>query len=269
LALKHGLNVPCAGNPLDIVELAVEAEKAGWDGFFVWDQMQGEPDQLLDIFDWSAIVSAIAVSTSRIAIGPMVVPLARRRPWKVAKELITVDHLSRGRVICGFGLGNPPKEEFADFGEPSEARTRAALLDEGLAIVDRMLTGASLEHAGAAYDVHARMRPAALQRPRPPIWVAAVGTSGGPLARARCWDGVFALSNDFQGLNPADVEAWRVSLDREDAYTVATSARAGVRSKDLEDAGLSWRICEPPVPRNDWIEDIRRLVLDGPDASDF
>lgn len=268
MTLKHGLNVPCAGNPWAIVELAVQAEEAGWDGFFVWDQMQGDPTEGLDIFDWTAVVSAIAVSTSRLKLGAMIIPLARRRPWKVAKELITVDHLSRGRVIGGFGLGNPPREEFSDFGEPSDPLARAALLDEGLGIVDQMLVGAEIDHAGAAFDVHARLSPRAIQRPRPPIWVASVGTSGGPLARAKRWDGVFAMTRDAEGLTPTEVESWRAKLDRGDDYTVATIARAGVCSDDLERAGLSWRICEPQQARNDWVEDFGRLVRDGPEKSD-
>lgn len=269
MVLKQGLNVPCAGNPRDIVELAVQAEEAGWDGFFVWDQMQGEPEQNLDIFDWVAVVSAIANATSRIKLGAMIIPLARRRPWKVAKEIITIDHLSQGRVIGGFGLGNPQKEDFADFGEPSDARSRAALLDEGLAIVEQMLVGETLAHQGDAYELHAQLAPSAFQRPRPPIWVASVGTSGGPLRRAKRWDGVFAMTRDSRGLTPAEVEAWRAKLDREDTYAIATNARTGVPSRDLDAAGLTWRICEPPEARNDWIEDFRRLVLDGPGASDY
>lgn len=269
MTLNHGLNVPCVGNPWDIVELAVKAEEAGWDGFFVWDQIQGDPGPTLDIFDWAAVVSAIAVSTSRIKVGVMVIPLARRRPWKVAKEIITVDHLSRGRVIAGFGLGNPQQEEFADFGEPAEPRERAALLDEGLDIVDQIFAGSTLDHAGPAYDVHALLSPPAIQRPRPPVWVASAGTARGPLARAKRWDGVFAITRDFQGLTPADVESWRANLDREDGYTIATTARAGVRADDLESAGLSWRICEPPQARNDWADGFRRLVLGGPEESDY
>jgi alkanesulfonate monooxygenase SsuD/methylene tetrahydromethanopterin reductase-like flavin-dependent oxidoreductase (luciferase family) len=265
--LRHGLNVPCVGDPAAIVELAVLAEEAGWDGYFVWDQMQGEAGQQLDVLDWTSVVSAVAVSTTRIKLGAMVIPLARRRPWKVAKELVTIDHLSRGRVIGGFGLGNPEQEEFADFGEPSAARTRAALLDEGLEILERVLVGEPVVHHGDRYDVQARLPPAAFQRPRPPIWVASVGTSGGPLARAKRWDGVFAMTKDSQGLGAADVESWRRRLQRDDAYTIATTARPGVRARDLESAGLSWRIHEPSDARNDWIDGFRRLVRAGPDTS--
>lgn len=269
MPLKQALNVPNVGNANAIVELAIQAEAAGWDGFFVWDTMQTDAPQSVDVLDPTAILSAIAVSTSRIALGPMVVALPRRRPWKVAKEIITVDHLSRGRVIAGFGLGAPTKEEFGDFGEPTDLRARAELLDEGLGIIDVIFAGVTLDHAGSAYTVRAHLSPRGYQRPRPPIWIASIGTNRGPLARARRWDGVFTLTKDFQGLAPSDVQAWRDRLDRDDDYAITTTARAGIRSRDLEAAGLSWRVSEPPKLHNDWIRDIRPLVLAGPDASDF
>lgn len=269
MKLKQALNVPNVGNPSAIVELAAQAEAAGWDGFFVWDTLQTDAAQRVDVFDPATLLSAIAVSTSSIAIGPMVIALPRRRPWKVAKELITIDHLSGGRVIAGFGLGAPPKEEFADFGELTDLRARAELLDEGLGIVSAMFAGDPLEHTGAAYTVSAHLSPPARQRPRPPMWVASIGTNRGPVARARRWDGVFTLTKDFQGLAPNDVEAWRARIDRGDDYVVTTTARAGVSSRDLDAAGLSWRVTEPPTLHNDWIDDLRPRVLAGPEASDF
>ncbi|WP_165576300.1 LLM class flavin-dependent oxidoreductase [Mycolicibacterium cosmeticum] len=269
LTLKQALNVPNVGNADAIVELAVQAEAAGWDGFFVWDTLQTEAATPVDVLDPAAVLAAIAVSTSRIALGPMVIALPRRRPWKVAKEIITIDHLAGGRVIAGFGLGAPPKEEFADFGEPTDLRARAELLDEGLAIIDAMFAGQKLDHDGPAYRVHAHLSPRGFQRPRPPIWVASIGTNRGPVARARRWDGVFTLTEDFQGLTPGDVHAWRDRVGREDSYVITTTARAGIRSRDLEAAGLNWRVSEPPHLHNDWITDLRPLVLAGPDASDF
>lgn len=269
MSLKQALNVPNVGNPNAIVELAMQAEAAGWDGFFVWDTLQTDASQRVDVLDPAATLSAIAVSTSKIALGPMVVALPRRRPWKVAKEIITIDHLSGGRVLAGFGLGAPPKEEFGDFGEPTDLRARAELLDEGLTIIDAMFTGETLDHVGPAFTVHAHLSPRGYQRPRPPIWVASIGTNPGPVARARRWDGVFALTKDSQGLTPADVHAWRGRLDREDDYVIATAARPGIHSRDLEAAGLNWRVSEPPRLHNDWITDLRPLVLAGPDASDF
>lgn len=269
MKLKQALNVPNVGNLSATVELAVQAEAAGWDGFFVWDTLQTDAAQRVDVFDPAALLSAIAVSTSSIAVGPMVIALPRRRPWKVAKELITIDHLSGGRVIAGFGLGAPPKEEFADFGEPTDLRARAELLDEGLGIVSAMFAGETLHHAGAAYTVSARLSPPAWQRPRPPMWVASIGTNRGPVARARRWDGVFTLTKDFQGLTPEDVGAWRDRGDRGDDYVITTTARAGIRSRDLEAAGLSWRVTEPPNLHDNWIDDVRPLVLAGPEASDF
>ncbi|WP_157625802.1 LLM class flavin-dependent oxidoreductase [Mycobacterium sp. 155] len=261
--------MPNVGNPNAIVELAVQAEAVGWDGFFVWDTLQTEADERVDVLDPAVLLSAIATSTSTIAIGPMVTALPRRRPWKVAKELITLDHLSRGRLIAGFGLGSPSKEEFADFGEETELRARAALLDEGLGIIDTMFAGDAVDHAGPAYNVHAHLKPGAYQRPRPPIWTASVGTSGGPLARAKRWDGVFAIAKDYQGLTPAEVREWRERVEREDSYVIATTARVGVSSRDLDAAGLNWRVSEPRRLHDDWVTDFRPLILAGPHASDF
>lgn len=247
----------------------MQAEEAGWDGFFIWDTLQTDAASSVDVLDPAALLAAIAVSTSRIALGPMVIALPRRRPWKVAKELITIDHLARGRVIAGFGSGAPAKEEFADFGEPTNLRARAELLDEGLGIIDAIFAGDRLDHDGPAYSVHARLRPRGFQRPRPPIWVASIGTNRGPVARARRWDGVFTLTEDFQGLTPADVHAWRDRVGRDESYAITTTARAGVRSRDLKAAGLNWRVSEPPHLHNNWITNLRPLVLAGPDASDF
>lgn len=166
-------------------------------------------------------------------------------------------------------FGARAKEEFADFGEPTNLRARAELLDEGLGIIDAIFAGDRLDHDGPAYSVHARLRPRGFQRPRPPIWVASIGTNRGPVARARRWDGVFTLTEDFQGLTPADVHAWRDRVGRDESYAITTTARAGVRSRDLEAAGLNWRVSEPPHLHNNWITNLRPLVLAGPDASDF
>ena len=90
-----------------LVELAKEAEDCGWDGFFLWDHIHWNGPPMLD--PWVAL-AAIASATSRIRIGTMVTPLARRRPWKLARETVTLDHLSGGRLILGVGLGSPPEE---------------------------------------------------------------------------------------------------------------------------------------------------------------
>src|SRR2546429_471581 len=120
----------------DPVQLGIGAERAGLDGYFLWDHLvhsdSGEGPPIVD--PWQ-VLAVVAASTSRIKLGTMITPVARRRPWKLAKEVTTLDLLSSGRVILGVGLGAPAHAEFGLFGEPAEARVRAELLDEGLEIL--------------------------------------------------------------------------------------------------------------------------------------
>ena len=71
------------------------------------------------------MLGAFAQATERVRLGALVTPLARRRPWKVAKEVVTLDHLSGGRAVVGVGLGEPPDDDFATFGDPSDAARSA------------------------------------------------------------------------------------------------------------------------------------------------
>src|SRR3954451_11946534 len=119
--------------PALVAELAARAEARGWGGFFVWDHVAyREPGRA--VADPWVTLSAVAVATSRVTIGPMVTPLARRRPHQLARETVTLDHLSGGRLVLGVGLGSERTGEFdpARFGEEGDARARAALLDSGL-----------------------------------------------------------------------------------------------------------------------------------------
>jgi alkanesulfonate monooxygenase SsuD/methylene tetrahydromethanopterin reductase-like flavin-dependent oxidoreductase (luciferase family) len=160
--------MPNAGDPRDLVELAIVAESTAWDGFFLWDHLQLDAASRPAMLDPWVVLGAIAARTTRIRIGAMVTPLARRRPWKLAKEITTLDHLSHGRVIVGVGLGVPPDIEYGAFGEPVEARVHAAMLDEGLPLLDSFLRGDPVDHDGEHYQVHAHLSPAAFQRPRRP-----------------------------------------------------------------------------------------------------
>src|SRR5437868_5751886 len=132
-SMKFGLDVPTTGKYADarvLAQLAVEAEAAGWDGFFLWDVLLG--DQLV-IDPWIAL-TAIALQTSRIKIGLLVLPLARHRPWLVARQLANLDQLSGGRVICTVGIGHAERD-FSTFGEEADAVVRARQLDEGLQVL--------------------------------------------------------------------------------------------------------------------------------------
>src|SRR6478752_4693169 len=139
----RGLAAPCFGDdPAEIVELAVVAEQAGFDGFFVWDHMLFADDGMGPaVLDPWALLSAIAVRTSRVVIGPMVTPPSRRRPWVLARQTVTLDRLSGGRTVFGVGLGSPAHGDFGRFGDVADARGRADLLDESLAILDGLWSG--------------------------------------------------------------------------------------------------------------------------------
>ena len=135
--IRRGLAVPnFADDPAWLVRLGIDAERAGFDGYFLWDHLthsdvgQGPP-----VVDPWQVLALVAAGTSRIRLGPLITPVPRRRPWKLAKEVTTPDLLSGGRVIFGVGLGSPVQGEYGLFGEPTGARERAELLDEGLDVL--------------------------------------------------------------------------------------------------------------------------------------
>ena len=184
------------GDPRMLVELAVAAEEAGWDGFFLWDHLLWhEPGG--HVADPTVVISAVAARTERIRFGIMVNLLARRRPAKVARETVTLDVLSGGRLIVGAGLGSLPAE-FTAFGENADPRVRAARLDESLHLLDALWTGQPVTFHGeylTATDV--TMLPRPLQRPRIPIWCGGRWPNQPPFRRAARWDGVIPTHTGY------------------------------------------------------------------------
>ena len=150
-----------------------------------------EPLPLVD--PWVAL-AAVALSTQRIRFGTLVTPLPRRRPWKLARETVTLDHLSNGRLTLGVGLGEY-MTEFDDLGEPSDLKVRAAMLDEGLEVLTGLWTGQPFQHLRRALSGTAKRCscPTPVQQPRIPIWVAGQWANKAPFRRAARWDGVFPI----------------------------------------------------------------------------
>ncbi|HTX10317.1 MAG TPA: LLM class flavin-dependent oxidoreductase [Solirubrobacteraceae bacterium] len=165
-------------DPAALIDLAVRAEAGGWDGVFLWDHIVYRPPVRAVSDPWVAM-SGIAAHTERVRIGPMVTPLSRRRVQKVARETVTLDRLSRGRLTLGVGLGSDNSGELSPFGEVTDARERARLLDESLARLAAFWDG--------------EFKPPPVQQPRIPVWVATRWPHRRPLRRAARWDGLFPI----------------------------------------------------------------------------
>ena len=245
--MRHALYVAPFGelaDPTALVEVAVAAEASGWDGLFVWDHMWRPPDRVGPVGDAWIALAAIAARTSRLRLGPMVVPLARRRPQKVARESVALDHVSEGRLTLGVGLGVDTGGELARFGEVTDERERGVVLDEALELLLALWSGEEVHHHGPHFRADGvRFLPVALQRPRIPLWGAARGGSGaGPLHRAAALDGIFPVgATDEQLKRLLDVVATvRGSLD---GYDVAVVAADGTDADRAAQSGATWRIC--------------------------
>lgn len=179
-------------DPHRLVDLARAVEESGWDGLFLWDHvLRRESNEILD--PW-VMLGAIASATDRIQIGPMVTPIVRRRLIKLAREAITVDVLSRGRLILGLGLGVDTNGELTRFGEVVDAGTRGAMLDEGVPVLADLLAGETVAHVGEHFMVDGvDLEPRPTRTPRPPLWFAARADAKKPVRRAARYDGIFPI----------------------------------------------------------------------------
>ncbi len=185
--MQYGI-VLTTGEPRGLAALAAAAESAGWDGVFTWDAIAIEGMTCWD--PWS-LLAAMAMTTSRVTLGAMVFAPSRRRPWKLAREALTVDHLSGGRLVLPVGLGALDDRGFGAVGEATAARTRAELLDETLAILDGLWTGEPFSFHGTHHRVDGlTLQPRPVQRPRIPIWVVGAWPAERSMARAARWDGL-------------------------------------------------------------------------------
>ena len=197
--MRYAINIPnfgLIGDARALAELAHEAEESGWDGFFLWDHMGANWGESRFADPWLAL-TAIALATSRITLGPLVTPLPRRRPWKVAREAVTLDHLSNGRLVLGVGIGSDLGQEFSAYGENPDDRLHGAMLDEALEVITRLWSAELVNYSGQHYELRdVRHLPGPVQQPRIPIWVAAVWPNKKPFRRAARWDGVVPLAHE-------------------------------------------------------------------------
>jgi alkanesulfonate monooxygenase SsuD/methylene tetrahydromethanopterin reductase-like flavin-dependent oxidoreductase (luciferase family) len=224
-----------------VARLAATAEEAGWDGVFVWDHVAYSAPVEAIADPWITL-AAVACATERVRLGPMITPLPRRRPVQVAREVATLDRLSAGRVTLGVGIGDDGAGELSATGEQLDPRVRGQMLDESLQVLAAAWSGEQVRHRGSHYVLDGlAVRPVPVQRPHPPVWVAARYGNQAPLRRAARHDGVFPI-----GLDNADqlreVLAEVAALRPTDtgAFDVAVGGPAGDDPRPYEAAGATW-----------------------------
>jgi alkanesulfonate monooxygenase SsuD/methylene tetrahydromethanopterin reductase-like flavin-dependent oxidoreductase (luciferase family) len=241
-------------SPHVVVELTVEAEARGWDGVFVWDHLRYRPP-VEEVADPWIVMAAQAVATERVRIGPMITPVPRRRPQVLARETVTLDHLSNGRLIFGVGIGGDPGGELSLFDEELDAKERARLLDDGLDQMNRWWQG---DDVGGA-----TLLPRPVQRPRIPVWVASRFPNRAPVRRAAQWDGWFPIGLE----QPADLvdqlDYARSHRTVEAPFDVAVQGLAGADPRPWFEAGATWWLVRFD-PFTVTTADVRAVIENGP-----
>jgi alkanesulfonate monooxygenase SsuD/methylene tetrahydromethanopterin reductase-like flavin-dependent oxidoreductase (luciferase family) len=265
--MRQGLFLPPfdgLADPNRMIDLALTAEAAGWDGFFLWDHLL-YADPVRDILDPYICLAAMASATSTIELGPMVTPLNRRRPAIVARQAATLDLLSRGRLTLGFGIGDDGEVgEFSRFGEVTDARERGRMLDEGLDALKGLLSGDELHHRGEHYTIDGvTFLPTSARDGGIPIWIAARWPNPAPIRRASRFDGVVVI----QMSEPSDVATLRQMIETErGAMSNFDLVIQGVYGDDptpWQRAGASWFLSRLG-PYGLEYDDVQRAVAAGP-----
>lgn len=273
--MRYGFVIP-NGDPLQIAELAGEAEAAGWDGIFYWDGIYVGADTPL--YDPWVVLAAMAMRTQKVRIGAVVSPLSRRRPWKVARETVTLDHLSGGRLVLPVGLG--AVDSFGDVGEVTDRKLRAELLDESLEILTGLWSGEPFKYEGKHYQLgEMTFIPRPIQSPRIPIWAVGAWPREKSMRRALRYDGVLPNKVNPDGTvgapSPEDIHDMKIYAEQH--RTASTPFEIVMEGRtpgddlnhDAEtvrpwaEAGATWWMEDMWAAPNE-PDDVRARILKGP-----
>ena len=276
--MHYGVYLSIVGeysSPSLLAELAHEAEGEGWEGVFIFDHV-GKPSSAVD--PWVAL-AAMALRTKQVRLGPIVTPVARRRPWKLARETVSLDQLSNGRLTLGVGLGWSP-EEFEAFGESGDPKVRAQKLDEGLAILAGLWSGQPYSYSGTHYQIRdAQFLPQPVQVPRIPVWVCGAWPDArAPFRRAARWDGVIAILNPNlnRAITPQEVrdihayiEQRRTSRGPFDVVVILWTEGDGTAEEHdalaaYAEAGVTWMLEDLTTERYSTLLEARGRLRKGP-----
>jgi alkanesulfonate monooxygenase SsuD/methylene tetrahydromethanopterin reductase-like flavin-dependent oxidoreductase (luciferase family) len=285
--LHYGLEIPNGGvcaDPRVLAELAVIAEEAGFDGIFCEDYITywSEPD-CPTADPWIAL-AAMAIATERIRLGTTVTAPARRRPWKLARETVTLDHLSGGRITLAAGLGDATEPGFAKVSEEADPSIRAQRLDESLEILRGLWSGRRFSYSGRHYRIDdVLFAPRPLQQPTIPLWVGGGWPRKAVLSRALRYDGICPykfdpanpyrdaddriMPKDVMRIRAAAVEQRGEAADGFDIVLLNQGRRAGDpaaerdRIAELAEAGMTWAMEWVPAGTE---KQMKAAVAQGP-----
>jgi len=282
--MKYGFLIP-GGDVRDFAGFAATAEAAGWDGVFVADAISTSMGgKTFPWFDPWVALATMATATTRVRLGTFLTAPARRRPWKLAREVGTLDELSSGRAILSVGLGAADGDAgFSAVGEAMELRVRAELVDEALEIINGLWKGRAYSFKGMHYNVtKMAMLPKPIQKPRIPIWVVGVWPKEKSMQRALRWDGVIPqryklgmgeweeyakaqYAQDVRAIREyAGKHGKRESFDIVvQGFSSAKNRQVRESVKALETAGATWYI------QNLWTFDPKKItarIKQGPPA---
>ncbi len=283
--MQYGLSFPnggLTGDPRTAAELAALAEAAGWDGIFLEDYIVWQGHQEVPTYDPWIMLAAMATRTTRVKLGIMVTPLIRRRPWKVAKEAVTLDHLSKGRLIFGAGIGDAMTGDVSltHFDEILDTKQRSRMLDEALDILVGVWSGEPFHYEGEFYHIEeVTCLPRPIQQPRIPIWIGGGYPLKGPTQRAVRWDGSCMYkqptSGPWEDWSAADVRALRAMATQQRGANAPFDIALGGRHrgedwdkernliKALAEAGATWWVEYLP-PEMGGLADLRAAITRGP-----
>jgi alkanesulfonate monooxygenase SsuD/methylene tetrahydromethanopterin reductase-like flavin-dependent oxidoreductase (luciferase family) len=276
--MQFGIDIPNFGiysDPRLLAELAQAAAEATWDGFFLCDHITytiaGSPVAIAD--PWIQL-AAIAMSTKRIKIGPMVTPLPRRRPWKLARETVTLDHLAQGRLILGVGLGNDQRREYSAFSETADPKMHGEMLDEGLEVLTKCWSGEAFSYDGRHYHLsQVQFLPKPFQQPHIPLWIAGNWPNKKPFRRAAQWSGVFPYMLQ-RALRPEDFREMLAYIQTQRTLdtpfdVIASGQTSGLeRAQDMAtvasfaQAGATWWL--ESFSLHHPLEQVRQRIHQGP-----
>jgi len=255
--MRYGFILP-GGDVWTVPDMAAEAEAAGWDGVFIADAISIDTPEYPPgpWYDPWILLALMAARTEHVILGPMVAAISRRRPWKLARETVTLDHLSHGRIVLPVGLGAAEDDAgFSKVGEELSLRGRAARMDECLDILNRAWSGEPFSYAGDHYHVQRmQLLPPSVQRPRIPVWPIGVWPRATSMRRVLRWDGLIPQKKDGSDtlMTPDDIRTIKAYVDTNRTLTTPFDItwegetpgddpeRAAAIVRPWRDAGITW-----------------------------